>query len=182
MIKRINCSAARYWYSLRRPSLYIFSLKKKITSHHKKSNHLSWNSFGRLKSAPANPLRSICGHRIGGTGTVASMAPSLPPRTAFIERNTNETKIQVSLSLDGGPLVLLPDSEHFPSSTTSNSSFYAAPMPEQTEETHASQDSPSQQIWVWTGIGFLDHLLHAIAKHSGWSLRLRSKGDLASKS
>ena len=110
----------------------------------------------------------------------ATMAPRLPARTAFIERNTKETKLQVSLSLDGGPLDLLPDSEHFPISTASNASFHAAPMPEQTEETHASQDSTSQQIWIWTGIGFLDHMLHALAKHSGWSLRLRSRGDLAS--
>jgi imidazoleglycerol-phosphate dehydratase len=102
------------------------------------------------------------------------------PRTAFIERDTKETKIQVSLSLDGGQLDLLPDSEYFPSSTTSDSSLQFAPIPEQTEETHASQDSPSQQIWVWTGVGFLDHMLHALAKHAGWSLRLRSKGDLTS--
>ena len=108
----------------------------------------------------------------------------LPRRTAFIERNTKETKIQVSLSLDGQALDLLPDSKHFPSSNSSASisSFNAAPIPEQTEETHASQDSPSQQIWIWTGIGFLDHMLHALAKHAGWSLRLRSKGDLASTS
>lgn len=101
-------------------------------------------------------------------------------RTAILSRNTKETKIQISLSLDGGPLDLLPDSEHFPSSTTSSSSSYAStPIPDQTEETHASQDSPSQQIWVWTGVGFLDHMLHAWAKHAGWSLRIRSKGDLA---
>jgi imidazoleglycerol-phosphate dehydratase len=32
---------------------------------------------------------------------------------------------------------------------------------------------------VWTGIGFLDHMIHALAKHSGWSLRVRTLGDLA---
>ncbi|MCJ1381058.1 imidazoleglycerol-phosphate dehydratase [Xylographa soralifera] len=112
---------------------------------------------------------------------------SLPARTAFIERNTKETKIQVSLSLDGGALDLLPSSTHFPStpsSSTSSLAHAASPLslphiPEQTEETHASQTSPSQQIWIWTGIGFLDHMLHALAKHAGWSLRLRSRGDLA---
>lgn len=108
------------------------------------------------------------------------MAP-LSVRTAFLERNTKETKIQVSLSLDGGPLDILPDSEHFPTSNaSSNSSYSLVPIPDQTEDTHASQDSQSQQIWVWTGVGFFDHMLHAFAKHAGWSLRIRSKGDLAS--
>ncbi|MCJ1375521.1 imidazoleglycerol-phosphate dehydratase [Loxospora ochrophaea] len=95
---------------------------------------------------------------------------SLPARTAFVSRITNETKIQVSLSIDGGPLDLLPTTEHFPETKSST--------PGQTEQTHASQTSPSQQIWIWTGVGFLDHMLHALAKHAGWSLRLRSKGDL----
>ncbi|MCJ1286532.1 imidazoleglycerol-phosphate dehydratase [Xylographa opegraphella] len=112
---------------------------------------------------------------------------SFPARTAFIERNTKETKIQVLLSLDGGALDLLPSTTHFPStpsSSTSSLAHAASPLsiphiPEQTEETHASQTSPSQQIWIWTGIGFLDHMLHALAKHAGWSLRLRSRGDLA---
>ncbi|MCJ1318307.1 imidazoleglycerol-phosphate dehydratase [Xylographa vitiligo] len=116
------------------------------------------------------------------------MPPTTPPvRTAFIERNTKETKIQVSLSLDGGALDLLPSSTHFPSTPSSSTSSLAhaasplslPPIPEQTDETHASQTSPSQQIWIWTGIGFLDHMLHALAKHAGWSLRLRSRGDLA---
>jgi imidazoleglycerol phosphate dehydratase HisB len=26
----------------------------------------------------------------------------------------------------------------------------------------------------------LDHMLHALAKHAGWSLRIRCKGDLHS--
>lgn len=103
-------------------------------------------------------------------------------RTAFIERSTKETKIQCSLSIDGGILDLLPDSRHFPSSVSSKTSLYSVQsMPDQIEDTHASQSSPAQQIWIWTGVGFLDHMLHALAKHSGWSLRLRSKGDLASK-
>lgn len=29
-----------------------------------------------------------------------------------------------------------------------------------------------------TGIGFLDHMLHALAKHAHWELRLTCKGDL----
>ena len=96
---------------------------------------------------------------------------SLPTRTALIERLTKETSIQVSLSLDGGPLDLLPNDEKFPSPVT----------PPQTTEHHACQVSASQHIWIWTGVGFLDHMLHALAKHAGWSLRVRCRGDLASK-
>ncbi|KAJ3013890.1 imidazoleglycerol-phosphate dehydratase [Thoreauomyces humboldtii] len=36
----------------------------------------------------------------------------------------------------------------------------------------------AQSIDVSTGIGFLDHMLHALAKHSRWSLSLTCKGDL----
>ncbi|KAN0073914.1 Imidazoleglycerol-phosphate dehydratase domain containing protein [Elaphomyces granulatus] len=88
-------------------------------------------------------------------------------RTAFVERFTKETKVQVSLSLDGGPLDLLPNHLATPG------------VPDQNTQHHASQDSTSQQIWIWTGIGFLDHMLHALAKHGGWSLRIRAVGDLA---
>ncbi|PCH38136.1 IGPD-domain-containing protein [Wolfiporia cocos MD-104 SS10] len=35
-----------------------------------------------------------------------------------------------------------------------------------------------QEISVSTGIGFLDHMFHALAKHSGMSLTLKSQGDL----
>lgn len=98
-------------------------------------------------------------------------------RTALIERVTKETKVQVSLSLDGGPLAFLPDTD---SSLTA--AFTAAGISPQTAVTHASQDSATQQIWVWTGVGFADHLLHGLAKHAGWSLRVRTAGDLYSES
>jgi imidazoleglycerol-phosphate dehydratase len=93
----------------------------------------------------------------------------MAPRKVLIERDTKETKVQVALCLDGGPLDVLPNNE-----------IYTSLIPNQDEEHHASQSSPTQQIWVWTGIGFLDHLLHALAKHAGWSMRIRCKGDLAS--
>lgn len=80
-------------------------------------------------------------------------------RTATINRDTNETKIQLALNLDGGALPQLEDA---------NGSTLE----------HAAQDSKSQQISVDTGIGFLDHMLHALAKHGGWSMRLRTRGDL----
>ena len=88
---------------------------------------------------------------------------STPRRTATISRDTNETKVQLTLSLDGGPLELL--STGFPLGLS---------------KTHALQTSDSQTIHIDTGIGFLDHMLHALAKHAGWSLVLHTKGDLYS--
>lgn len=77
-------------------------------------------------------------------------------RSAVFSRDTNETKIQVALSLDGGHIEL-----------------------EGAEKNEvAAQTTASQVINVNTGIGFLDHMLHALAKHSGWSLLLECKGDL----
>ena len=104
------------------------------------------------------------------------MPSALPRRTAFVNRITNETKIQVSLSLDGGPLELLPNGEEFSPEKVNP----IVPIPEQTAQHHASQITMSQHIWIWTGIGFLDHMLHAWSKHAGWSLRIRCRGDLAS--
>lgn len=96
---------------------------------------------------------------------------SLPRRKALVTRNTKETKIQLHLSLDGGPLAFLEP----------NPEFEGSSIPSQDLDTHASQITVTQHIWIWTGIGFLDHMLHALAKHAGWSLRLRSKGDLLSR-
>lgn len=36
----------------------------------------------------------------------------------------------------------------------------------------------AQTIDISTGIGFLDHMYHALAKHSGFSLTMKCKGDL----
>ncbi|KAF9160519.1 imidazoleglycerol-phosphate dehydratase [Actinomortierella ambigua] len=36
----------------------------------------------------------------------------------------------------------------------------------------------AQDIDLHSGIGFLDHMYHALAKHAGWSLRLTCNGDL----
>ncbi|KAL8670862.1 MAG: hypothetical protein Q9168_004622 [Polycauliona sp. 1 TL-2023] len=96
-------------------------------------------------------------------------------RTHYIERNTNETKIQISLGLDAGPLDLLPATAEFPACDDDDE----PPPNNQHTKTHASQISRLQHIWIWTGIGFLDHMLHAWAKHAGWSLRVRCRGDLA---
>lgn len=61
----------------------------------------------------------------------------LPARTTVVERNTNETRIQVELNLDG-----------------------------------------RGQSTIETGIGFFDHMLDQVAKHSGADLVIRVKGDL----
>ncbi|PHH83790.1 hypothetical protein CDD82_2662 [Ophiocordyceps australis] len=83
------------------------------------------------------------------------------PRVATLARDTNETKIQLALSLDGGKLP--PD---------------AHPRLIEATQFHASQFTSSQTISIETGIGFLDHMLHALAKHAGWTLALRCEGDL----
>lgn len=59
-----------------------------------------------------------------------------PPRAYTISRKTNETQIEVFLSLDGG------------------------------------------EIDVRTGIGFFDHMLHALAFYAGFGLSLKVQGDL----
>jgi imidazoleglycerol-phosphate dehydratase len=57
-------------------------------------------------------------------------------RSSTVERETGETRVRVSLNLDG------------------------------TGETEVS-----------TGVGFLDHLLHLLAHHSGMDLEVEAKGD-----
>ncbi|KAH6686332.1 imidazoleglycerol-phosphate dehydratase [Plectosphaerella plurivora] len=84
------------------------------------------------------------------------------PRWAAIARDTNETKIQMAINLDGGD---------FPADTDER-------LTKALSEGHASQASKSQTISINTGIGFLDHMLHALAKHAGWSLAIICKGDL----
>jgi imidazoleglycerol-phosphate dehydratase len=81
-------------------------------------------------------------------------------RSATVNRDTNETKVQLVLNLDGGPL------------ETSESNGES--------KNHAAQTSKSQTLDINSGIGFLDHMIHALAKHAGWSLRLRCVGDLHS--
>lgn len=85
-------------------------------------------------------------------------------RSTTLNRDTNETKIQLSLNLDGGAL------EELKESAAANGE----------SKSHAAQVSKSQTIDVDSGIGFLDHMIHALAKHAGWSLRIRCRGDLHS--
>lgn len=107
---------------------------------------------------------------------------SLAARTATISRSTNETKIQISLSLDGGVLPPYEPSTHFPIPTDPKEAEAAKKgiVPPK-DAGHATQFTPTQQITISTGIGFLDHMLHALAKHGGMSLAVRAKGDLYSE-
>ncbi|OAA41948.1 translation initiation factor eIF2B delta subunit [Beauveria brongniartii RCEF 3172] len=89
------------------------------------------------------------------------MASPTTPRWAALARDTNETKIQLALNIDGGAFPPDTDARLFKS-----------------DDAHASQSSKSQTIALNTGIGFLDHMLHALAKHAGWSLAINCQGDL----
>ncbi|KAE8320397.1 Imidazoleglycerol-phosphate dehydratase-domain-containing protein [Aspergillus sergii] len=103
----------------------------------------------------------------------------LPQRTASLTRITNETKIQISLSLDGGVLPPYEPTDHFPvpeDPKEAEAAKHGIVPPKDAH--HATQFTATQQITVSTGIGFLDHMLHALAKHSGMSLAIRAKGDL----
>lgn len=90
-------------------------------------------------------------------------------RATVLSRDTNETKIQIALSLDGGHVSL--EKSLFAEKASTDSAA---------ADSHATQASSSQIISVNSGIGFLDHMLHALAKHSGWSLILECIGDLHS--
>jgi len=61
----------------------------------------------------------------------------LPDRVARITRNTNETKIQVELNLDG-----------------------------------------KGHMQIHTGLGFFDHMLEQLSKHSGADMNIQVQGDL----
>lgn len=60
-----------------------------------------------------------------------------PQRTASVNRNTNETKISISLNLDG-----------------------------------------KGKSSIQTSLGFFDHMLEQLAKHSGCDISIKVKGDL----
>ncbi|GMG40384.1 unnamed protein product [Ambrosiozyma monospora] len=93
----------------------------------------------------------------------SSIATSTKPiRYTEVKRITNETKIQIVLSLDGGSITL--------KDSILNKDYSL--------DSHATQSTSSQIISVNTGIGFLDHMLHALAKHSGWSLIIECIGDI----
>jgi len=81
------------------------------------------------------------------------------------------------MSLDGGPLSAFEPSEHFESHFQKSTKYPDLKIPLPSSH-HATQITPTQQIAIDTGIGFLDHMLHALSKHAGWSLAIRAHGDL----
>ncbi|KAF3925086.1 Histidinol-phosphatase [Arthrobotrys entomopaga] len=98
---------------------------------------------------------------------------STTPRYATLSRDTNETKIKIKLSLDGGSL---PDDDI--DNTTTATTNLRVQEGEQTSTGHASQVSGGNVQSISTGIGFLDHMYHAMSKHAGWSLEMVCQGDL----
>lgn len=123
-------------------------------------SHASLNhSIDDFVTAPSiSPAPTISKHtRKRNMGSTAKV------RSAALARDTNETKIMLALNLDGGDL---PSDTH--------------PKLLEATAAHAAQSTSSQTISVNTGIGFLDHMLHALAKHAGWSMALHCEGDLHS--
>ena len=92
------------------------------------------------------------GSRPQGAG--AGAAGESPPeavagrRLARVSRETGETSVRVSIDLDGG-----------------------------TGRSGGTQPPGGAVIRVKTGIGFFDHMLHALAFHAGWGLDLVCDGD-----
>lgn len=82
---------------------------------------------------------------------------------AFVKRDTNETKIQIAISLNGGHIEIA-------------ESILGKKKAE--DNGVATQATSAQVIDIHTGVGFLDHMIHALAKHSGWSLIVECIGDL----
>jgi len=95
------------------------------------------------------------------------MATPHPLRTATVKRDTKETQIHIILCIDGGLLDLPAEAR--------NISW------EDRKNKHSFQESKTQYVDIDSGIGFLDHMLHALSKHAGWSVYIRSNGDLHSK-
>lgn len=135
---------------------------------------------------------------------MSSNSKSPTARVATLNRDTNETKIQIYLNLDGGPLPTNNTSTASDTTNTTTTTAAAAAAStttttsseddtvivpaiaadeeeeEQVSTAHASQSSSAQAIAINTGIGFLDHMFHALSKHSGWSIKLDCQGDLHS--
>ncbi len=113
----------------------------------------------------------------------------LPGRVAFVERETKETAIHALLSLDGGakrPFLNQEwdddDEDEASGKVHDGPSWKGYPVRSPDGMYRAAcEATPTQYIDVATGIGFLDHMLHALAKHAGWSLKLRVAGDLHSE-
>lgn len=92
----------------------------------------------------------------GRSGDGGSASAGAGARTARVRRETAETKVEVRLDLDGREAGRADDSAGEPGGPAGEPGT----------------------IRVKTGIGFLDHMLHALAFHAGWWLELSCDGDL----
>lgn len=87
------------------------------------------------------------------------------PRNAILTRTTGETNIQISLNVDGGPLEF-------------KDSILGKSYPGLENHNAISANKKHQFLEIHSGIGFLDHMITALAKHGGWSIILECVGDL----
>ncbi len=84
------------------------------------------------------------GATAAGGGPATGGEPDQSGRSAQLSRETGETRVRVSLDLDGGA---------------------------------EAAAGGGAAIRVNTGIGFFDHMVHALAFHAGWALDLVCEGD-----
>ena len=93
---------------------------------------------------------------------IDAAAPEVPggARAARVLRDTGETRVRVALDLDAAGAAPAP------------ASAGAEPDGRPT-----SMPGPDRALRISTGIGFFDHMLHALAFHAGWALDLECDGD-----
>lgn len=96
------------------------------------------------------------------------------PRTAQIQRVTNETKIDVSINLDAYPGNAFGVKQEISVSTGIGFLDHVRNSPYRLGETHILS-FPCFFFSFWS---FLIQMFHALAKHSGMSLALKCEGDL----
>lgn len=95
----------------------------------------------------------------GGDGGAVSEGEAA--RVARVRRETGETRVEVRLDLDGRGVGRAGKGPGEPAA----------------DPTTGTADDRAP-IRVNTGIGFFDHMLHALAFHAGWGLELTCDGDL----
>ncbi|KAI9100501.1 Imidazoleglycerol-phosphate dehydratase-domain-containing protein [Phlyctochytrium arcticum] len=94
-----------------------------------------------------------------------------------VSRSSNTSKFEVQISSNSHVTI------HTKCPSTMTENKRTATVARKTNETDINislklDQYTTQSIEVQTGVGFLDHMFHALAKHSRWSLNLTCKGDL----
>lgn len=105
------------------------------------------------------------GTRPAGEGTVPDAREGAEvaggaARTAELSRETGETRVRIALNLDGAGAVPARNDE--------------GRMP---DGARTGMPGAGRALRIGTGIGFFDHMLHALAFHAGWALELECDGD-----